>query len=84
MAKACEETNVAQGMTPAYYHLHALLMTIRELAQHEDEICTLLEEMKTSGAISAEAKRDLRVVLEGLPVESLAAEASTLWRVAEE
>ena len=52
--------------------LETLLHTVRCIAQHEDELCTLLHEARSSGKLSGESAADLRNILEGLPAEEYA------------
>lgn len=49
--------------------LETLLHTVRCIAQHEDELCTLLHEARSAGKLSPQAASDLRAILEALPAE---------------
>jgi hypothetical protein len=78
-AKPCQsERRIAPRMPSAYYSLHALLQTLRQFEQHEDHICTLLNEMESTGKISAKVSRELRQLLGDLPLFSLESELESL------
>jgi len=74
--KPCNEeaATVQRGLPPAYYHLHALLHTIRSLQCHEDDLCTLITEIQRSGRIGPRLHREITELLNNLPVASLEAE----------
>lgn len=76
---ACHSAQrVASRMPSAYYSLHALLQTLRQFAQHEDQICSLLAEMERTGKVSAQVARELRRLLGDLPLFSLESELESL------
>jgi len=83
-AKACQSTSTRAGMPAAYYPLHSLLLTIRALACHEDQLCTLLTDIQRSGKVSARVRRELTELLGELPLQSLEAETQELWSALEE
>ncbi|HVG27534.1 MAG TPA: hypothetical protein VM865_08015 [Acidobacteriaceae bacterium] len=74
--KPCQEPArpAHSGLPPAYYHLHALLHTLRTLQCHEDELCTLLADVQRTGKVSARTRREILELLHGLPSASLDAE----------
>ena len=76
--KACAELKPAANMHPAYYHLHALLQTVRQLGTHEDEICSLLSELQHKNKPSAALRRELDSLLAELPLHRLTAEVERL------
>lgn len=51
------------------HRLDSLLHTMRCIAQHEDELCTLLHDARRAGRISAPLLRELQAVLDELPAE---------------
>ncbi len=76
-AKPCQEPATATprpGLPPAYHHLYALLHTLRHLASHQDDICSLLAEIQRTGKLSAPVRRELTTLLHDLPTRSLDAE----------
>ncbi len=54
---------------PLTHRLDALLHTMRCIAQHEDELCTLLHDARRSGKLSKALLRELQAVLDHLPGE---------------
>lgn len=54
---------------PLTHRLDALLHTMRCIAQHEDQLCTLLHDARKTGRITAALRRDLSVILAELPAE---------------
>ncbi|MBS1814958.1 MAG: hypothetical protein JSS87_08810 [Acidobacteria bacterium] len=64
--------------SPLYYDLHSLLHTVRHIAAAEDELCSLLEEAKASGEMDKATVRDLRRVLERLPVREFVSEVESV------
>ena len=82
-AKPCQSATPAPQQPAAFYQLHALLGTVRQLARHEDEICTLLAEIERRGKVSASIERELVALLGNLPVESLHHEVAALSRTLE-
>lgn len=51
------------------HRLDALLHTMRCIAQHEDELCTLLHDARRTGRMNASLLRELRTLLQELPRE---------------
>lgn len=49
------------------HRLDALLHTIRTIAQHEDELCTLLHDVRSKGKVSKPLLRELQTLLAVLP-----------------
>lgn len=79
IAKPCQpERRLAARMPSAYYDLHALLQTLRQLAAHEDQICTLLTEMERTGKMSGKLSREIHQLLGELPIFSLESELESL------
>ena len=54
---------------PAYYRLHALLHTMHAIERYEDQLCALMHEIQTSGALTAVVSDELRDLLEQIPSE---------------
>ena len=54
---------------PLTHRLDALLHTMRCIAQHEDELCTLLHDARRTGKLSKPLLRELQAVLQDLPGE---------------
>ena len=54
------------------HRLDALLHTMRCIAQHEDELCTLLHDARRSGKTSTKLLRELHTILDELPAEEYA------------
>ena len=52
--------------------LDTLLHTVRCIAQHEDELCTLLHAARKSNRITQPLARELRSILADLPAEEYA------------
>jgi len=83
--KPCIQNTPAQrGLPPAYYQAYALLQTLRALQSHEDELCTLLTEMRRNGRVGVRTRRDLTELLHVLPAMSLHAEIEALFSTLEE
>ncbi len=58
----------ANGVSLAH-RLDSLLHTMRCIAQHEDELCTLLHDARRSGKVSGKLLRELHTLLDELPAE---------------
>ncbi len=58
--------------------LDTLLHTVRCIAQHEDELCTLLHAARKSNRTTATLARELRAILAELPAEEYAWELRAL------
>ena len=80
--KAAKRVAVKKRAVPAYaplyYDLHSLLHTVRHIAAAEDELCSLMEEAKASGEMDKAMARDLRRVLERLPVREFVSEVESV------
>ena len=50
-----------------FYRLHALLGTIRSIERHEDQLCTLLHEVESTGKVEPAVSRELTELLDGMP-----------------
>ena len=80
-AKPCQQPATATlrpGLPPSYHHLYALLHTLRHLASHQDEICTLLADIQRTGKLNARTRRELTDLLHNLPTRSLDAEVEAV------
>ncbi len=51
----------------AYYRLNTFLHTLRVIAGHEDQLCTLLHAMRQEGTASDAMKDELRDLLDEIP-----------------
>lgn len=52
---------------PLMHRLDALLHTMRCISQHEDELCTLLHDVRSRGKVSKSLLRELQTLLAALP-----------------
>lgn len=82
-AKPCQSATPAPHQPVAFYQLHALLGTLRQLARHEDDLCALLADVEQRGRLTASAEGELSALLGNLPVDSLLQELAALWRTLE-
>jgi hypothetical protein len=84
--KPCNEANLnaQSGLPQAYYQLHALLETVRAMQCYEDDLCTLLAEIRRSGKVGAAVRRDLLKTLNSMPMMSLHAEMDACLDALEE
>ena len=84
--KPCTEAtaNVKSGLPAAYYQLHALLQTVRELQCCEDDLCALLAQIQRSGKVGAGVRRELLKTLHSMPVMGLHAELDACLEALEE
>ncbi|MGI4853008.1 MAG: hypothetical protein ACRYF4_03040 [Janthinobacterium lividum] len=64
--KVSQETT-SPAAEPLMHRLDALLHTIRTIAQHEDELCTLLHDVRSKGKVSKPLLRELQTLLAVLP-----------------
>lgn len=55
--------------TELTHRLDALLHTMRCIAQHEDELCTLLHDARRTGKVNNRLVRELHTILDELPAE---------------
>ncbi len=53
--------------SPITIRLHALLHTVRSIAQAEDELCTLLHDVERTGTLTRDASTELHALLSKLP-----------------
>ena len=83
--KPCTEAIVTARteLPPAYCHLHALLETIRSLQSHEDDLCTILAEIRRRGTISPRLERQVETLLDELPAVRLHAEMDACFAALE-
>ena len=84
--KPCTESTATArgGLPPVYYPLYALLHTIRSLASHEDELCTLLAEIQRTGRLGPRSQRALSDLLHSVPAMSLHAEMEQAFSALDE
>ena len=83
-AKPCHSATPGPNQPTAFYQLHSLLGTLRQLARHEDELCSLLGELERRGKLGAATGRELERLLHDLPLETLRQEVDALWQTLEE
>lgn len=62
-----------------YYCMHSLLHTVRAIAQHEDQLCCLLQEIKTTGAVSPALTHELRELLQEMAPAAYDADLAGVW-----
>ncbi len=58
-------------MPKAFYRVHALLHTMRLIQEHEDQLCTLMTEIRNAGEVSPELQTELHALLEEIPAADL-------------
>ncbi len=51
----------------AFDHLHALVHTLRCIAQYEDVLCELSHEVRRTGRLSPETSQELSAILDKMP-----------------
>jgi hypothetical protein len=62
------KTRPATVQQPSLYHrIDTLLHTMRCIAQYEDALCGLSQEVKRAGAFSPEIRDEVREILEKIP-----------------
>ena len=64
----------AAGQPALYYRLNTLLHLVRNIAHYEDQLCTILHEIKTTGAPNTALSHELSEVLEDMPATDYAQE----------
>ena len=52
---------------PVFYRVNSLLHTVRHIARYEDQVCTLLHEIQTSGQLNPTTHEELTVLLGEIP-----------------
>ena len=67
IAKKAEQPVPKSAAEPLTHQLDALLHTMRTIAQHEDELCTLVHDMRSRGRVSKVLLRELQTLLAALP-----------------
>ena len=84
--KPCNETSAAtqRGLPAPYYQLHALLETVRAMQCYEDDLCSLVAEIRRSGKMGSAVRRDLLKTLHSMPVMRLQAEMEACFDALEE
>ncbi len=63
---------VATPADQVAYRINTLLHTMRAIQRHEDALCTLMTEIKNSGAVNQELDQELRDTLEQMPAHEYA------------
>ncbi len=59
--------SVPGNQPPVFYRVNSLLHTVRHIARYEDQVCTLLHEIQTSGQLNPTTHEELTVLLEEIP-----------------
>ena len=75
--------NRLQGQPALFYRLNTLLHLVRNIAHYEDQLCTILHEIKTTGAPNAALSQELAEVLDDMPSTDYAQELQTVRAVLE-
>jgi hypothetical protein len=57
----------ASSQSQAFHLISSLLHSVRRIAQHEDELCVLMQEIKRAGEMSPDVAKELQNLLERLP-----------------
>ena len=71
MAKKREAAKSGAG-DEVVYRIHTLLHTMRAISRHEDNLCALMNEVKTSGVVTEALDTELRDLLEEMPAHEYA------------
>jgi hypothetical protein len=84
--KPCTESSgtVQRNLPAAYYELHAVIDTLRALQCNEDELCTLLAEIRRIGKVGAGVRRDVIELLHSIPAMRLQAEMDACFEALEQ
>ncbi len=61
-----------------YSSIHALLHTMRVIEQHEEPLCSMQDELKRTGKLSAPHRRKLRQLVDELPADVYRHDLETL------
>lgn len=61
-----------------YSSLHALLHTMRVIEQHEEPLCSMQDELRRTGNLSAAHRRRLQKLVDELPAADYQADLETL------
>lgn len=61
------EKAAAERQPPVFYRINSLLRVMRVIEQHEEQLCTLMHDIKSSGAVSVGVAAELRTILEEMP-----------------
>ena len=61
-----------------YSSLHALLHTMRLIEQHDEPLCSMHDELKRTGRLSAAQRRRLQQLVNELPAQDYQADLDTL------
>lgn len=82
--RAARSRDAAPGHPAIFYRLNTLLHTVRSIAEFEDHLCTILHEIKTTGAASGALSHELAEVLEDMPSTHFTQELQAVRAVLEE
>ena len=52
-----------------YSQINTLLYTLRAIAQREDQLCTLMHHLRTSGKLTPTLNAELHAILEEIPTQ---------------
>lgn len=68
-AKRTQETRRATGnkQPEVFYRINSLLRIMRVIEQHEEQLCTIMNDIKISGAVSAAVANELHNILDEIP-----------------
>ncbi len=76
---AASSSGMKQHTTPDLYSsIHALLHTMRLIEQHEESLCSMHDELKRTGKLSAAHHRKLHQLVHELPTDDYQADLETL------
>ena len=57
----------AEKVAAVAYRIHTLLHTMRAIERHEEHLCGIMTEIRTTGAVTAKLDEELRDLLEAMP-----------------
>lgn len=71
MAKATKSKTATLEMQPAqvFTRINSLLLTLRTMAQREDQLCILMHHLRTNGKLSPSLATELHEILAEIPAE---------------
>ncbi len=68
------------GTPDLYGSIHALLHTMRLIERHEEPLCSMHDELKRTGKLSAPQRRKLQQLIHDLPAHDYQADLEALRR----
>ena len=78
MAKVVAKAAVGQGGPKVHlqvaHRIELLLRTMRVIERHEEQLCVVMTEIRSAGAVSPAAGKELRSLLAELPAEAYQAD----------